>query len=223
MTKSNMTNRKGKRPINPLHRNNLQRAKGPRINFDGTVLHGQNYTGTSASLLNVASLLLPVDCSNATGGAPPQLIRGVSAELSGITTFYNEYKYHKLVLRWLPQLAPGVSGAGTRITAAYFDNAEAVATLMTLNSSSLIPVVKATRNAVSWNAWEQFTYNVPLTNRRKTFDVNTGIAYGSDNVDRSVQGLVVVVFESLNATENLGQFKLTYDLWLRGLVTVSLT
>jgi len=220
MTKSKSRNTTQKR--NPLHRKPSV-PRGPKVNFDGTILHGQNYTATLTSLLNVSSILVPIECSNFTGGIAPQLIRAVSAELSGITTFYNEYKYNKVVMKWLPQISPGLAGAGSRITAAYFDNAESISNLMGSNSTTLIPIIKSSRNAVSWNAWEQFTYSVPLTMRRKTFDVNTNSTYAVDSVDRSTQGLVVAIVESINATENLGQFKLTYDLWLRGLTTVSLT
>lgn len=220
MTKSKSSKTTQKR--NPLHRKPIV-PRGPRVNFDGTILHGQNYTATSTSLVSVASILMPIECSNFTGGLAPQLIRAVAAELSGITTFYEEYKFNKLVCKWLPQISPGQAGGGSRITAAYYDNAEVISSLMGSASGALIPIVKSTRNAVSWNAWEQFTYNVPLTTRRKTFDVNTNSTYVVDSVDRSTQGLVVVVVESINASENLGQMKLTYDLWLRGLTTTSLT
>lgn len=220
--KNKNINRSQNNSSNPLHRR-VNVPRGPKVSFDGTVLSGQNYTGTVTSLGNIASVLIPIDCGNLTGGVAPQLLRSISAELSGITTFYDEFKCTKAAFRWLPQIAPGLAGAGSRVTIAYYDNAETISLLMLSNTVTLIPIVKNTRNAVSWNAWEPYTYNAPLTFRRKTFDVNTNNLYTADTTDRSVQGLVVLVVEAINANENMGQLKLTYDMWLRGLRTVSTT
>jgi hypothetical protein len=122
------------------------------------------------------------------------------------------------MISWLPTIGPGQAGAGSRITAAYFDNPEVITNLTANASAALVAMVKGNRTAVSWNAWEPYIFHVPLTYRRKMFDVNTTTVYTNvDANDRGVQGLVVVVTESINASENLGQIKVTSDVMVRGL------
>lgn len=206
----------GKR-VNPVSRA-IPRRRGPKVAFDGTTFSSSVYALPTTSLLNVASSLIVVDASNTAITIAPQQTYSAATALSALTKCYQEYKYSKLVISWLPTIGPGQAGAGSRVTAAYFDNPEIVTNLTANGTEALIPMVKGNRTAVSWNAWEPYTYHVPLTYRRKMFDVNTTSVYTDvDANDRAVQGLVVVVTESINANESLGQIKVTSDVVVRGL------
>lgn len=209
-------NKNNKTKTNPLHRR-ISRPQGPKVTFDGTRLNAHWYAGTSTSLVNVASALIAVDAAVTNVNVAPQLTFSAAFPTSAITNAYQEYRYNSLHIKWLPMISPGLAGGGSRITAAYFDNPEIISTMMATTSAGLIPFVKGCRNSESWNAWENHTYRVPLTRRKPWFDVNTTISYTIDITERSVQGIVVLVVESINATENLGQINPVYDLTVRGL------
>lgn len=205
------------RKVNPVSRA-IPRRRGPKVSFDGTTFSSSVYALKTTSAGNVASSLILVDASNTAITIAPQQTYSAATALAALTGSYQEYKYTKLVITWLPTIGPGQAGAGSRITAAYFDNPEVITNLTANGTAALIAMVKGNRTAVSWNAWEQFTYHVPLTYRRKMFDVNTTTVYTNvDANDRAVQGLVVVVTESINAAEDLGQIKVTSDVMVRGL------
>lgn len=206
----------GKR-VNPVSRA-MPRRRGPKVSFDGTTFSSSVYALPTTSLVNVASSLIVVDAANTAITIAPQQTFSAAGALSALTGSYQEYKYTKLMVSWLPTIGPGQAGAGSRITAAYFDNPEVITNLTANASLALVAMVKGNRTAVSWNAWEPYTFHVPLTYRRKMFDVNTTTVYTNvDANDRGVQGLVVVVTESINAAETLGQIKVTSDVMVKGL------
>jgi len=217
-----MTNRSRKksnmrRRTNPVAR--LNRPKiAPKVSFDGTRFNAHWYPATTTTAAFLASAVIPVDTSNTNGGAAPQSIYSAQLPTVALTGVYEEYHYNQLHIKWLAQVAPGVADAGSRITAAYFDNPETISNIILASTSaSLITTIKGCRNAISWNAWENFTYKVPLTRRRKWFDVNTNNGNTTDIVERSTQGVVAIVFESISAVVNLGQLNIIFDVVVKGL------
>nr|QIC52841.1 MAG: capsid protein [Apple tombus-like virus 1] len=211
-----------KQGVNPLVRKPA-RIRAPVMSFDGTILNGSNYTASLTTVANVAAAVMLVDASATTAVGPP-IIRSQAAELAGITTFYQEFKYLKSAVQWIPQVAPGVADGGSRVTMCYVDNAETMAFLNAAGVAALVAFAKTSRTAVTFNAWEHYKFNVPLSNRRKTFDVNNStVATNVDIVDRSIQGMVIVIVESVSAAATIGQLRNTYSIRLAHLNTTTTT
>jgi len=220
-----MTKRSSSKPsknssqkMNPLARPK-PKIRAPLTNFDGTVITSHWYPGQATTLVNVGATLMPIDLSNTNSGVAPVQLFSAALNVQPIVSNYQEYYYRKLQIKWLSATAPGVADAGSRITVAYFSNPEVINNLIAAASATVIAAVKTSRSAKSWNAWENFTYNVPLTRRRKFFDQNTNIAYSADTIDRSVQGLVCVVYESISASATLGQVNIVSDIVLKTMAT----
>jgi hypothetical protein len=125
---------------------------------------------------------------------------------AAVAALYSQYVYESLTFRWLPSVAPGVADAGSQVYIGYLDNPEAMTTFLGLTNAQQISAIQSMKNVKFFNAWEQFTYSVPLTRRRKTFDVNATITDAADVDDRSVQGFIVFCMESLTASTTLGRW-----------------
>jgi hypothetical protein len=198
MTHNKGVKRNGKKKVNPLHRQ-PQRAIRLRTNFDGQILnHKTIYSELTASSGNVAARYW-CDASSGSG-----VLGTVGSAIAGN---YSQFVYESVVFRWLPSVAPGVAAAGGRGFVAFYDSPEDMVIITGHTNSQMIGDAKGSRNMKSFNVWEPFVYNVPLTRRRKTFSVNltnSGTAYEHDS---SVQGLVVTGFETVGATDTVGRWQ----------------
>lgn len=191
-----------------------------RLNFDGNTLHGTQFLPRAITAGFRAATILMVDASstNTTGFSAEIGIAGASNGLNAATKIYGDYWYTSMQLTWIPHVAPGVADGGAPIYIGYVDNPEVISGLTTATSASLITTSRSTRNVKTFNAWQPFTYNVPLTKRLPRFNVDTTNTYLTANdVERSVQGAVVVGYEAINAVADLGQFRVTFNMELRNM------
>lgn len=195
------------------------RRPSMKVNFDGQILNGATYSAPALTAANSATSLYYLDCANTsrTGSTAAQQEQSVTSTFSPMTALYNEFIYKTVTMEWVPAISPGVADAGSQIYLAYIDNAEDIAGVTAASVSTVFGVAKYGRNTRFFNAWERFTCTVPLTNRRKLFDVNTNSSYLADVVDRSVQGAVVVGYSSISAAVLLGSWRFHYSVELRGL------
>lgn len=181
----------------------------PNASFDGQTLQATTVTNTlGPAVANIA--YLPITADADTAGS-------VMAGYSSITSLYSEYKLNWIKFHWLPAVSPGVAAAGGRIYAYTETNPERMVTLLTGSATSAVALTKTARNMHSWNAWERYTYNVPIMMRHRWFDVNTNIAYSADTADRSTQALISIGADTIGATDSLGQFQIEFSASLRGL------
>lgn len=193
-----------------------------RVNFDGQMLNGTQYMSPMATLVNQAFGIYLLDTSNVsgTGVSSAYVIQGVTRDLSAIVSSYNEFKYRSVRFDWVPFVAPGVADGSSQIYIAYIDNAELIAnsTAASTTVANSFNLAKNARNSKFFNAWERFSFTVPLTSRRKTFDTNTNASLGAaavDIIDRSVQGAVISgAFSTATAAVSLGQWRVTYEVEL---------
>lgn len=215
-----MTNSKksttNKRKQNPMASNAVSRVPRNRVSFDGQIFKGVSHLPLVTTVLNLYSTVNAVACTNNANG--------VSASFAGMFNFYKEYKFLSLNMEWIPAVAPGVSDGGSEIIVAYNWNPEQIVSQAAALNSTVIANLRSDRTSRSFNAWERFNYNVPLHARRKMFDVdvNPG-AYLTDvnQVDRAIQGAIVMGATSIGAAVTLGHFKATYSLMLQGAGIVS--
>lgn len=213
------------RKSNPATTDN---RKGPgriRLSFDGQTLNGTAFITNIATLVNGAAAVYPIDASTALNVfAGNSVLESLSRNLSGITKLYNTYKFITLRLEWMPFVAPGVADGGSQLYIAYTDNPEVMVSAAAGNVVTNFGLAKSSRSCKSFNAWERFTYDVPLTWRLPLFSVNsTIIDTNVDEVERSRQGMVLVGASSPSAAVALGQFRATYVMELRGLDVANLT
>lgn len=210
-----------RRKINPIYRRKT-RIPRPMVNFDGQYLNGTHVyfpINTGGTTTTQAHELFFVDGGTISSNALSVFKESIPINLDGIVGKYNEYVYESLTLEWFPAVAPGVADGGSQITIAYVDNPENMVSLNSAVSSSVISQIALTRNMKTFNAWERFSYTVPLTRRLKSFNVNsTGtVATDINAMNRSVQGMVMVGFVSLSASAALGNFRGRYRIKLMGL------
>lgn len=213
-------NKQIKKRENPLY-NVRKRVPRPMANFDGSTLHGTHFATRDLTAAFIASHNLVVDCGNsfvAVGGV--KIAESIGRDLTGITSKYQEYRYTSVTVRWIPHVGPGNLDAGASIYMAYVDNPEVMWNAKAGASANDLVYAKSLRNLQTYNAWEGFTYKVPLTSRNKWFNVDLTPTYASPEAyARSVQGIVIAGMESLSAIVDLGVFHTTYDVELRGLST----
>jgi len=223
MTKRNNRSKRkksGKRKVNPLTVMNSR----PKVNFhfDGQVLNGTGFSQPLVTVANFAVGIYYVDCSSVQAGGAGLWYQSISKDFATLTDYYSEYIFHSVQCDWLPYVSPGIADGGSQVYICYLDNAEEMATLPGSSIATVFNIAKSSRNMKFFNAWERFSYHVPLSRRRKTFDTNYNTAYTVDVVDRSVQGVVVTGHVSSSAIVSLGQWRYTYTLELRNL-NVNLT
>jgi len=220
MTKrNNKSKSKNKTKQNPLTHKIIRNPR-PKVHFDGQILNGTGYMVPNASLINLYAGMYAIDCSNTAGTiVANQYIQSTAYDLLAITKLYNEFVYHSVRYDWVPNVSPGVADGGSQIYIGYIDNAEEIVTWVGAAVGTAFNIAKTGRNTKFFNAWERFSYNVPVSHKQKTFDTNYNLAaYSDSNVnDRSVQGAVVFGASTLSAAVTLGQWRVTYVLELRGL------
>jgi hypothetical protein len=162
-----------------------------------------------------------IDCSNVFASVGSvKILESIGRALASMTAFYQEYRYINLRLQWIPHVAPGVADGGSSIYIGYLDNPENIFQKYTTGAALDIPAVKGIRNFKTFNAWQGFIYDVPLTRRLPWFNVNTSLTT-SDAIDavRAIQGALLVGYESIGPATDLGAWHYTYDVEVRGLTT----
>jgi len=203
-----------KRKVNPLARNTINRAPKMKMNFDGQILRGVTYPPVVITAVNVATVVHSIACNTNTNN--------VAGNFGALMNFYKEYKFLNVNFEWVPNVAPGVADGGSEIIIATSWNPEQIATYASGSASANIALLRSERTAKSYNAWERFTYSVPMHYRRKQFDVDVNPAtYLTDVnlIDRTIQGAVIVGAQSISAIATLGRFRITWSNRLEGLGT----
>lgn len=199
--------------MNPLYRP-TPRIPRPRAITNGNMFSARTYftneTVAASPFISATNIWLDAGSS--------------SSVLSGwqsVVALYAEYLVQKCTLQWMPFVAPGVADAGTKCHVAFFTNPEQMTSLSAASAATRLTAIKQNRNSVSWNAWERFSYRIPLNNRRKKFDVNNTITRAEDTMDRSTQGLIAMAFEGITANAVIGQAITDVDVRLEGLTNTT--
>jgi len=213
-----------KRRRNPLYR--TQGLRPPKLRFDGHKVHTVLFSNQSAIADiddGVGSDWQEIGTNASEGAARPAF---------EIIRHYQEYKYLSCQCEWIPRIGPSATDSGGRISIAYIDNPEQMNVFQNLASQALkVAYVRTLGNCKTFNMWERFTFRVPLTHRRKVFNVNTTWpAIGSrtaEEFDRATQGLVIVAYEAITITAitagALGQWRITADMALSGFLSTSVS
>lgn len=197
-----------KKRVNPLQRP-MGRTRRPTLNFDGTTLNSTTFAAVPIAVNGLGKGAMTVDTSSLNFNTAGQLLNGCSSAVASITQLYSQYNYKTLSVEYIPNVGPGNTFSGSRVHIAYIDGPEKMALWRTADNN-LLGIIRGCRNIRSFNAWERFTYRVPLSWRRKEFDVNTNAAAATadpDELERGTQGIVMVMVES-DATISLGTFKI---------------
>lgn len=214
----NKNNGSSKKKQSPIY--SVQRAvPRPRVTFDGTFMNGTGYTDNVTTAASGASALLTFDFTNTKATTAAKTTQSVGWDLTSFAGRYTQFRFIEARLTWVPRVAPGVADGGSAITIGYIDNPEIMFARISTLVAADIPAFKSIRNIKTFNAWQGFTYSVPLTRRLPWFNINSVNAYAIDEVERSVQGAAVVAYESINAIALLGQWHMTYLVELKNLNT----
>jgi len=199
----------GKRPSNPMSR--MTRVSRPKIGFNGQVLEAFTLAPAITTGSDGAGTQpLFIDCSS----------NNVASSVGGITQFYKEYVYESLKCEWIPSIGPASTLAGSQLYVTYDDNPEHMVTYTTNTASANNALQLADSTTRIFNAWERVTFNIPLTRRRRMFDVNTNTSGGVDVNDRSTQGILALGYNTTTVSSSVGRWKLTYHIKLMGLSAV---
>lgn len=206
---------KSKRKANPLMRA-VPRVARPKLSFDGQVLNSTLYLGSAnTGVGSVGKDVIHVDCETGLG-----LTRAVGP----MVILYNEYKFRSVTVEWIPSISPASVDAGSRVHIAYVDNPEKIVNFDALAAAGAVQAVRSVKNCKTFNAWERYSYTVPLTYRRKLFDVDgTPAANTADVLDRICQGEIQVAIESITPSVVLGTYRITFNLELHGLAFTQTT
>ncbi len=209
----------GKRRSNPMRRS---AAVGrPKIAFNGQTIYSTLFSDQSAVAANVGTDWLGVDTNSG---------EGINRAGVDIVKHYQEYKYLSALCEWIPKVGPSHADSGSRISIAYIDNPELLIAYETASAAVRVTMVRNAANVKTFNAWERFTFRVPITFRRKWFNVNPTVAAvgsrSSEEYDRAVQGKVIMCYETVSAIISsgvLGQWRATSNTQLQGFTATSLT
>ncbi len=218
----NKKNGSSKKQQSPLARVPRQVPR-PRIVFDGSVLDGTCYSDVVTTAAFLASGLYTIDFSNTKTLVATKSLQSTGFDLTNLSGRYGRYRYRSCRFTWVPRISPGVADAGTAITIGYIDNPEIMAFRSATASAADQIAFKSVRTLKTFNAWQGFTYVVPLTRRLPWFNINTLLTVSTDEYERSVQGAVVVMYESISAIAQLGQWHISYEADLQGLNTAMST
>jgi len=216
MTKSRTKTKMAKRGRrHPLLYPPRATPKSNVTNFDGQTL---NMRITFAEISAIANVVATHNYVDVRGGGDAM----IGATGAAIANTYSEYKYNKVSVHWLPSVAPGVAAGGGRIWMAYIDNPEQMLSWTTAsNDAARLLLIKGIRNRQSFNAWEGHVYNLPLTYRKKKFDVNNTVTNSVDVLDRSTQAMFVYAAETVGATDTVGRIEVTSHITLFGFNTLT--
>ncbi len=208
----------GKRRSNPLERS-VGRVSRPVMKFDGQTIHASTFqTQAATDASKQGSDWLSIDCSNG---------EGINRAATEVIRHYQNYKYTQASIEWIPAIGPAATESGARVMLAYIDNPELIVTFKAASNAAKATLVTGMGNVKTFNAWERFTYKVPLTYRRKFWNINPTISSpGNEETERSIQGIVAVIYQSINASVAafaLGQFRMVSNTWVSGFSAVTLT
>jgi len=190
------------------------------------MFNGQNLVSTSYSLqspsgavtANVGADWYSLDCSSG---------EGFNRAANDVIKHYQEYKYNSASIEWLPSVGPSSTEAAGRIFIAYIDNPELIVAFKAASDATRGTMVKQVANVKNFNIWERFLFRVPLTYRRKIFNVDPTIATPSnEETDRAIQGLVIVTYNTIGGTATsgaLGTWKLMSNTLLKGFTATIVT
>lgn len=219
MTKSTNTNRL-KRRADPLRDTRVMRSRKiprPRVAFDGTVLCA---TATIAANALGAGTGRTLDyhflnCSNTVGIARLHNV---------IANSYQEYRFKKVRLEWIPAVGPADSNARCQVNVGWTTNPEMMSwTVNTATSTTITNEILTQAKPKIFNAWERVIVDLPMIYRKKWFDVNSviGGAPTIDSYDRDSQMLVQIGIQNGDAatTTVVGSYRFLYELELRGLAS----
>lgn len=209
-----VNNRKHK--INPLYKKR-EKIPRPRLKFDGNTLQFRHYFDLPTAAGNFTCAVVHLDCSDYN--ATTTSARYDTACIPDITKFYQTFKYTRASATWLPKVSPGLGEAAGKVHVCYIDNPEVIVNhLDGGNNSTALAVALEMRNVKSYNVWQKFTYNAPLTSRRKLFEVNTNTNYASvETVERSTQGAILFICETVTASAaSVGTVVSDCDIMLKG-------
>jgi hypothetical protein len=147
---------------------------------------------------------------------------GLARDHGTIVDSFQTYRYKKIKLVWVPTNGPNDSDAGTIIKMQYISNPEDIVYYsQTATSLNAINFINATYNYKVWNAWQHREFNINLTDKQRrtwyTVDYAPTTSTVNDH-ERMSQGMIAVTFEkAVNNAVVLGQYKIVYELELRGL------
>lgn len=91
-------------------------------------------------------------------------------------------------VKWVPSVSATTAG---RVILAYLTNPEDVVTYEAATVAGKLAIIQSCANMEQHPIWQEFTYNIPTTLRRKMFDTNSTMASSVDVYDRSVQGALI--------------------------------
>lgn len=211
----------GKRKVNPLFRSRMGTGR-PKMAFNGQKITCTGFVDHSLGASNIVTDWFSVDCN--AGEA-------LNRFGTDVLRHYQEYKYLAGTCEWIPKIGPTSNDAGSRVSIAFMDNPELMNTFENATAATKVSIVKTLATCKTFNLWERFVYRVPLTYRRKWFNVNVNLpAVGSrtaEEFDRSAQGKVVVCIETTTtgapASGVLGQWKVSSTTMLQGFTSTNLT
>ncbi len=192
-----------------------QRNTPQNNNSDTLVLKTIGFSNDMTAASSLYSTVIAVD--GRTGGT------GAGAGGASIMNNYRSYFYQSMVIRFVPKLGPGTSASGGRIFMSYTDNPEVYDSWNALTDANKLVTIKKMYDHKVGPVWKQWIYRVPLTRRRSWFDVNYNITDDVNVDDRSVQGYVFVVAETINATDIVGNLEVKSVIHLKGMDNYSYT
>lgn len=135
--------------------------------------------------------------------------------LTNVARCYQEYKGTRISCAWQPNVGFTTSGI---VYIGYIDNPELIRKWSTLTWADKQSIVKSLPNARSANVYEPMTVAVNVPLRRKWFTCDMTVAASDEAVDRSIQGMWVVIVLGSAATTTLGCAVLSETYVLKGLV-----
>ncbi len=191
------------------------------MGFNGQDIYSTLYVNQSAIgsvTAKIGADWQSLDCSS-----------GEAMNRSGLDVIkhYQDYRYMSAAVEWISATGPSGVDAGASVFIAYIDNPELIVTYKAASDVNKFTMVRNTANCKSFNAWERFTYRVPITYRRKWFNVDTTISTpNNEETDRAIQGLVIIAYNSISTTVSaatLGQFRLTSTTRITGFTATILT
>lgn len=203
-----MQNKQKRGPLGRMNNKSTQRAK--------TRIGGQ----TMADQINVANRVVgPSYTSNGSGDVDTfiSLDPALSGNgpLTNVARCYQEYKGTRISCSWQPNVGFTTSGI---VYIGYLDNPELCQKWSTISWTDKQAIVKSLPNARSANVYEPLTVSVNVPLRRKWFTCDMAVAANAEAVDRSIQGMWVLIVLGSAVTTTLGCAVLNETYVLKGLV-----
>lgn len=209
MTRANNGRKKRTTLMKKTPMQQASRVPRPKLQFDGQMLHSMYYADAPGTSGQIATDYFTVDTASS---------KSVVSNITGVTGLYNTYVFEQVKVNWIPKISPGNNDAGTTVAVAYLDNVEKFQAWISMTDANRQTAIRLVKNVKFFNAWERVEVNIPLTRRRKWFDVNTNRTINDSDLDRSTQGVIIVVVNSVSATlATCGTFVWHSSLRLNGL------